>query len=55
MLYLHDFYNIIFKMKYKLYMYSLLVSPPPPHHSENSGCGPAGVSCSQSLEEFWAA
>jgi hypothetical protein len=36
MLYLHDFYNIIFKIKYIIY--SLRVSPPAPR--KNSWCAP---------------
>jgi hypothetical protein len=36
-----DFYNIIFKIKYKLYIASWSASPPPPRPRENSGCAPA--------------
>jgi hypothetical protein len=39
MLYLqHDFYNIVFKIKHKLYIASGLPPPPPAKHS---GCAPA--------------
>jgi hypothetical protein len=41
MLYLrHDFYNIIFNIKYKLYIASGSVPPPPPAPRKNSGCTP---------------
>jgi hypothetical protein len=38
MLYLHDFYNIIFIIKHKLYIYPLGQPPVLPFPKKNSGC-----------------
>jgi hypothetical protein len=50
MLYLlHDFYNIICKIKPKLYIASGSFLPPPPPPRKNSGCAPDCQYCTNGL------